>query len=297
MQVSEKHIREYNAFGPWILTVKTSDEIPDAFSDRLLLDDSILTAFKVPIKVDRRKTKASNDLYDYLVVLYPENLKIMYRLEEPQNSIIIPYCNILAISKLVDLLQGELTLLLRNRKITIPFNSVSEDIIDDVISILENHCCFETELELPQANTSLSSLSMLYSNLIRKEKKCGDLTLISYQPTFKTEKIKNNLWEQLSEIFFRYTIRESMILADAHKFIIYNSIPQIVKYSKGHYGYTRTVVPRNLITRVSVTQSSTCIGILNIILEIGGGNITFTVGKEGIPDSLVSSFINSHLDG
>ena len=196
MEISKKQEREYDSFGPWILYVNETDDIPDAFIDRFRWDDTIVTAFKVPRKVERRNTKVGKDLYDYLVILYKDRLEVMHISGDSPNTGSVRYDDILAVSKLVDLLHGELTISMREQRVIIPFNSVSEDLIDDVISKLETFCTEGPEFELPQENGEIFPSSQLYRNLLAREQQRKPYRLIASQPEFNSEKYEMRFWDR-----------------------------------------------------------------------------------------------------
>ena len=289
MKISKKQEREYDSFGPWILYVNEADDIPDAFIDRFRWDDTVVTAFKVPRKVERRNTKVGKDLYDYLVILYKDRLEVMHISGNFPNTGSARYDDILAFSKMVDLLHGELTILMREQRVIIPFNSVSEDLIDDVISKLETLCIEGSEFELPQANGKISPSSQLYRNLLAGEQRRKQHRLIASQPEFNTEKYEMRFWDRVLGIFSQWMVRESMILAGPQEFVLYNSLPRITRFKKGHYGFEKTIIPRKQIKGISVSPSPTFQKVFQLNFDLDGHGISFSLGREGIPESLVSS--------
>ena len=87
-------------------------------------------------------------------------------------------------------------------------------------------------------------------------------------------------------IFSQWMVRESMILAGPQEFVLYNSLPRITRFKKGHYGFEKTIIPRKQIKGVFVSPSPTFQKVLQLNFDFDGHGISFSVGREGIPESL-----------
>jgi len=128
---------EHDAFGPWIDTVRTLDEVPrlfrphgaDPFAARLVL--------KVPRDIARRDTDPTMDLYDRLIVVGDRELEVLTRRGSGFLVRRIPYADIVAVRDRVDLLDGLLTLHTADgTALEIPFNGASADVVVDLTELL-----------------------------------------------------------------------------------------------------------------------------------------------------------------
>jgi hypothetical protein len=128
---------EHDAFGPWIDTVRTIDEVPrlfrphgaDPFAARLVL--------KVPRNIPRRDTDPSMDLYEHLIVVGDRELEVLSRDGSGYGVRRIPFAELVAVRDRVDLLDGLLTLHAGDgAELRIPFNGASVDVVVDLTELL-----------------------------------------------------------------------------------------------------------------------------------------------------------------
>ena len=54
--------KEYREFGPWILEIKSADDVPDLFINYYTFSSSVECALKIPIPLDRRKAAERDGL-------------------------------------------------------------------------------------------------------------------------------------------------------------------------------------------------------------------------------------------
>lgn len=290
MTTAERQKREYDRFGPWLVPVESSDDISDAFRERLTWDASIIRAFKIPRKVERRNTHAGADLYDFLAVLYPDRILLLDREDPEAPGLSAEYQEIAAVEKLIDLLKGELILhLTGSRKVTIPFNSVSEEYLDEIMTIIEEKILGPNAFEKVSPNLGIPFRSHLYINLLNREQKKNKLSLVTYQPAVKLKKESNGFWHRLIYGLLYWSLRESMIASGDREIVVYQSIPPLVFFPKGNYGYTRTLIPRISIESVTCSPSPVYHDLFLVTITARGENFTFPMGKSGIP----AAFINA----
>lgn len=70
---------EYDGFGPWILPVRTADDVPPLFRPRNLDPAGAHMALKVPRSIERRDASPGMDLYDHLLLLDQDSLTVLSR--------------------------------------------------------------------------------------------------------------------------------------------------------------------------------------------------------------------------
>ena len=288
MKATERQRQEYDSFGPWLLEIKSSDEVPDAFAERFTMDDSVVRALKIPRKVERRNARPGDLLYDYILVLYDDRLHFMNS-TDPSEDVAVQYTTVVALRKSVDLLHGELVLFMAQNTISVPFNSVSENLVDEIVDYLELQCGSTETSPLPEPNADIKPLSILQTNLLNKEKKRFEPAVIACQPTIKTDKMEKNFWETITGLLFAWTVREFMILATEKELIIYSSIPEVSHFPKGHYGYSRTYISRARIDEVASSASAVFDAVMDLTFTVTGEKLTFQTGGDGIPAGLLAA--------
>lgn len=130
---------EFDAFGPWIVPVDTPDLVPPLYRDHPLDLERALLVLKVPRNISRRDANPSMDLYDHLLVVEPDVLTVLSRSGAGYDVRTLQHAQLGAIDYGADLLDGWLTLFTtdggagRGPALTLRFNAVSEDVVEDLV--------------------------------------------------------------------------------------------------------------------------------------------------------------------
>ncbi len=127
--------KEYREFGPWILEIQSADDIPDLFMDSYEFSSSVECALKIPIALDRRKAEKGMNFYRSIVSFNIDEIIILENSEDSITEVKVPYSSIKAVKNMVDLLEAELTIFTENKNHSIKYNSVSEEMMKNVIEI------------------------------------------------------------------------------------------------------------------------------------------------------------------
>ncbi|QIS40959.1 hypothetical protein GW571_01725 [Clavibacter capsici] len=128
---------EHDAFGPWIDTVRTIDEVPRLFRPHGVDPFAARLVLKVPRDIPRRDTDPSMDLYEHLIVLGGRELEVLSRDGSGYRVRRIPFADLVAVRDRVDLLDGLLTLHAADGdELRIPFNGASADVVVDLTELL-----------------------------------------------------------------------------------------------------------------------------------------------------------------
>jgi hypothetical protein len=108
--VTSVSTREYDAFGPWVDDVPNAEELPRLYADAGIDFATAVRVLKVPREIVRREATPDMHLYDYLLVLEPNQLTILRRTDDSYDRTAIRYEHIVAMVQSADLLDGRLTL-------------------------------------------------------------------------------------------------------------------------------------------------------------------------------------------
>jgi hypothetical protein len=128
---------EHDAFGPWIDTVRTLDEVPRLFRPHGTDPATARLVLKVPRDLPRRDTDPTMDLYEHLLVVGDGELEVLSRDGSAYAVRRIPYADVVAVRDRVDLLDGLLTLHAADgAAFEIPFNGASADVVVDLTELL-----------------------------------------------------------------------------------------------------------------------------------------------------------------
>jgi hypothetical protein len=128
---------EHDAFGPWIDTVRTIDEVPRLFRPHGVDPFAARLVLKVPRDIPRRDTDPSMDLYEHLLVVGDRELEVLSRDGSGYGVRRIPFADLVAVRDRVDLLDGLLTLHAADgAELRIPFNGASADVVVELTELL-----------------------------------------------------------------------------------------------------------------------------------------------------------------
>ncbi|MDR3374456.1 MAG: hypothetical protein P4L98_12080 [Ancalomicrobiaceae bacterium] len=136
---SEEDRREYDAFGPWIYTVKAERDMPKRF--RAAYDETRDSRFllKIPRDVERRQAAPGWDLYVAVLAVYDRGLSVIRMTPEGYSTQHLVWADVVALKSYINLLIGRWTLLLRDgTAFTIDYNAVSSDLMDEVTSFVRS---------------------------------------------------------------------------------------------------------------------------------------------------------------
>jgi hypothetical protein len=123
---------EIDAFGPWILRVRTPEDVPALFRPVLDLAGA-RTAVKIPRPIERRDARPGMDLYDRLLVVRDDGVEVLSRVPEApggRERRWLPADDVLAIEDSTELLDGMLRLHAAGTEpVEIPYNGASADVV------------------------------------------------------------------------------------------------------------------------------------------------------------------------
>jgi len=129
--------REYDAFGPWISTIRTNEEMPPRF--RLAYEElrSSTFLFKIPINAERRAMRPGMDLYRSVLAIDHDRVVVLEWNGSTETRYESPVDSIQAVRIDQDLLPSNLSLLLADgQTVILGYNSVSDKEIERVVNFL-----------------------------------------------------------------------------------------------------------------------------------------------------------------
>lgn len=138
--VPMERTEEFDAFGPWVLPVRTPDEVPRLFRPLAGDPGTATVVLKVPRRISRRDAHPRMDLYDHLVVLRGEELTLLTRSPADPDGVrrrTVPASALLAIEESVDLLDGRLVVrVLDEKPLVVRYNGASRDLVVPLVAAL-----------------------------------------------------------------------------------------------------------------------------------------------------------------
>ncbi len=127
---------ELDAFGPWILRVRTPDDVPALF--RPVVDlTATRTVVKVPRPIERRDARAGMDLYDTVVAVRADGVEVWSRVPQAPSGRVrrwVPADDLLAVADSTALLDGMLRLhAAGDVTVEVPYNGSSAEVVRDLM--------------------------------------------------------------------------------------------------------------------------------------------------------------------
>jgi len=123
---------ELDAFGPWILRVRTPEDVPELFRPVRDLAGTRMVV-KVPRPIERREVRAGMDLYDALIVVRDDGVEVLSRVPDALDGRVrrwLPADDLLAVEDSTELLDGMLRLHAAGiDPVEIPYNGASADVV------------------------------------------------------------------------------------------------------------------------------------------------------------------------
>lgn len=215
-----EYISEYDAFGPWIYEIDEGHEVPRIFRKYYNAHGRPLMLFKVPRKIERRNATPDMDLYDYLIGAYDKYLCILKRDGENVVEKKIYYKDICAVNDTHVLIKGELVFFTEDDRVSVHYNTISEDIILRFLTIVEKGYAQDDmpkikadSIPIEYIPDNADSLDFLFTKLLSKLKEINPaVSLVAYQPRINLKKDSPEWSKGLSRIAFSLAENELIIL-------------------------------------------------------------------------------------
>lgn len=246
--------KEYDAFGPWIYVINDEHTLPPLFEKYQQYVDEALMMFKIPRQIERRNANPNMHLYDSVVGIFKTNLLVLDRVENSVMERRIQLRNVQAIKKTTNLLSGELVLYTNSATVTIPYNTVSDDVMTraaGLIRSLQHHKY--VDLNLPPMAYDIKTIEFLYVHLINDLKKDDPNTeLIAYQPSIELEGKRNVFAKILNWIFNRRLLQCSAFVTNGHELIVIERSASVKSNKTPDYAYSYVYLPLEYIGKASI---------------------------------------------
>jgi len=128
--VTRTSTAEYDAFGPWILSVGTPDDVPRAFRG-YPFDFSVAEfILKLPRDIARRDATPDMHLYDRMLVIDSSGLTVLSRIGDGFETTRIEPAAIGAVEHSIELLDGMLSVHgIDGTRVDVPYNGASRGVV------------------------------------------------------------------------------------------------------------------------------------------------------------------------
>lgn len=288
---------EYDRFGPWVLEISNEDPIPPLFVSWMTRDEAPLFSIKIPRPDERRNLEPGMNMYDYVVSLYESDLHVLERNENDVNEQSIPYKDIVAIRHKEDLLDGELNIYIAQRSYSIPYNTVSSEIVCRLADLLRERYIADGSSEAASSGNAGSmevgdELSFYFNGLLKGARKDQpDMSILATQTEVPVSSIEENLWRR-----FLYGAIDKRLLESIHMFN--GRELQIINRGRTWsyrwqvvYGKETLFLPLEKITGINVEPDPKNPGISTVVFRTAGSSHSFSFTSGNPSFSGYSEFL------
>ena len=121
-------LAEYNAFGPWAYEISDKYPVPRLFVPYFESNDDAIMKIKIPREIERRNANPGMDLYDYVIALYEDRLRVLERQDSQVKEHVITSQDFMGVRIYENILKGGYTIFSSEGTVSFPFNGVSIDL-------------------------------------------------------------------------------------------------------------------------------------------------------------------------
>lgn len=182
-------LQEYDAFGPWLLPVRSTADMPRRFRAAYagLKDAEYL--IKIPRPVDRRDAYPGADLYGAVFALDADGFTLLTA-DEDEGGFVrrhVAWDEVAAVRAVINLLHAEFVLLLKEgHALTVTYNSVSFDLMTRVAAFVRQHLMVRDEFGQTFANEAEEFEDFFFNAMLSEERHGGQFMLpIHFEPPGK----------------------------------------------------------------------------------------------------------------
>jgi hypothetical protein len=269
--------REYDRFGPWALEISEDDPVPPQFAGHVSRDDAIVRV-KVPRPIARRDAHPGMPLYDYLLSLYPETMVVLRRDGGSVRERIIGYDHIHHLSVSADLLRGRLHLAVPDAPVTLPYNTVSREVMDRVVGLIRERYHRSPAAVAAELPTTVASgeLSFYFKGLLNERHTEGiDSAALLAQPEVVLAGVEPSIWRRLLFGLVDRRLLESLHLSDGRELEVVDRGRPFAYRWETTYGRRATYIPLENVLEVDWAPGAGRVSRLT--LSTAGGTLEWAL--------------------
>jgi len=280
--------KEYDAFGPWIIKIKSQEEIPRGF-DALIEYDDTCDSYKIPRNIARREARPGDQLYDCLISFEEKQLIFLKNTKGLVTKQIIEYSSIQSIQNRVDLLNGTLIIQSENKKVKIPYNAVSSDLIVEAIFKLRKDYIkhFNATDLVPIKKDYTLPKNYFYKGILSKMKSKEDIIVLDAQETVEIIKKEKKWYDHLLDVYNPMIFQKIMFLMNHKELIIISRKDGIKRKRSSDYSHIHTYIPLEIIKDVVYQVHDTYEDLYEVTVFLSNKKFKFYTTHNEIPNLIL----------
>ena len=230
-------LREYDAFGPWLLPVGSAIEMPPRFRsayDGLKGADYIV---KIPRPIDRREACPGADLYGAVFAADADGFTLLSSPADTEGFMAreVAWDEVAAVRSGHNLLHADFALLLEEGDaLSVTYNSVSADLMTRVVAFARQRVAGPDEFRSPPSGEAEEVEGFFFNAMLSEERRGGQFMLpIHFDPPGRPCRNAQNRR--------RVTTGTLILLSGAELVVIDRGAPMRRRFF-AHYAYRRTYI-------------------------------------------------------
>ncbi|MFA0440369.1 hypothetical protein BCU70_19585 [Vibrio sp. 10N.286.49.C2] len=273
--------KEYDQFGPWLVEIKSEQDIPPQFFEQQHFFEDALYSFKIPVHQERRNMKPGMLLYPEVVIIQKDFILHLKIDGERIHADKMWYTDVLFLTHGGDLLDNFIGLQSIQGEMVIKYNLVSQDVASSVIKLLREIVSPRNAYPIATETSDQSLMDKVtYSFYCGTEQILEPLHILAYQSEkLLTDRKRSSLMD-LYHNFTQHKLLRSMIMTDGVDLIIANQGKHIIDVKDTNYKFGHTFIRLDLIESVSITPHAHFPELNNLILKVGLCDFTLAVDNQ-----------------
>ena len=286
---------EYNAFGPWVYEIDAAHPLPRLFASCFTANDDAILKIKIPREIDRRNASPGMDLYDFVIALYEDKLRILKREGSEVKKHLITAEEFLGVRLYENLLKGGCTVFSEGGAVSFRYNAISRDLIRKFMDLaieklrdkgsaghVYNTSMLPVTKTIPEAvflNNMLHDIQLETPGIsVGAVQKSADI----HRKGATLDSIAHLLWKEMNpEALHLFTDKDLIVVENGF-------FPNRVGMQE--FGYTYTVIPFGRIGGIEIARSKEYSLLRECILSLGPDRIAYHFELE---NEEVAEFYNA----
>ncbi|HQY33544.1 MAG TPA: hypothetical protein PLS68_06210 [Actinotalea sp.] len=287
------HLRteEFDAFGPWVLPVRTPAEVPPLFRTHLPDPTGAAVVLKVPRAIERRDADATMNLYDHLLAVDAAGLTVLTRTPAAPGGFttrVLAVDRLLALEESVDLLDARLTVhAVGVPPLTVPFNGSSRDTVGLLVHELRRRWLGGPgpvgTFAPPSVPAGLSELDAdlalvsLYREVLAEDPSCALLGAHARRVVVPLAPGLGGAASRAVHAVWPMTLQGAIVCGDDRELHVLHRRHWWVRGGRPVNSIARTVLPLERVRTVEVEDHPVYRGVRVVTLGLGGADLTLPV--------------------
>ncbi len=179
-EIDPDALREYDAFGPWLLPIKSASEMPRRFRSAYPGLEDADYLIKIPRSIDRRDAYPGGELYGAVFALDDDGFTFLTASEDSEGFVSrhVIWDDVAAVRTVNNLLHADFVLLLKEGDaLTVTYNSSSADLMTRIVDFSRQHFVQPDDFAYGSNNEAEEFEDFFFNAMLTEERHGGRFML------------------------------------------------------------------------------------------------------------------------